>query len=117
MDNKENKKDKGFSQGITLIVIGVIFTLITVFDFEVDWHALSKLWPLLLIIIGVCIMPINKWIRTVIALALLVFGAVAYQQKTEGVRVGNKTEYRINNRTRVIFDDDIDDDVDVFDND
>ena len=117
MSNNENKKDDGFGKGLTLIIIGVIALLITFFDFEIDWHVLGKMWPVLLIIIGVCIMPINKWIRTVIALALLVFGAVAYQQKTDGIRVGNKTEYRINNRTRVIFDDDIDDDVDVFDND
>lgn len=117
MSNNENKTSDGFGKGLTLIIIGAIALLVTFFDYEINWHVMSQLWPLLLIIIGVCIMPINKWIRTVIALALLVFGAVAYQQKTDGIRVGNKTEYRINNRTRVIFDDDIDDDVDVFDND
>ena len=83
MNDKENKKDNGFAQGITLIIIGVIFTLISVFDYEINWHVLGKMWPVLLIIIGVCIMPINKWIRTVIAILLLAFGAVIYHQRTE----------------------------------
>lgn len=113
MENNGKKNDKGFSQGVTLIIIGVIFTLVTLFDFELDWHVVAKMWPLLLIIIGVCIMPINKWIRLAITIALLAFGAAMYQQKADVTRVGNKTEYRINNRTRVIFDDDDDD----FDND
>lgn len=113
MNDNENKRDKGFGQGITLIVIGVIFTLVTVFDFEIDWHVLSKLWPLLLIIIGVCIMPINKWIRAAIAFALLVFGVMAYQQKVEGTtKVKNKTEFRIKSHQRVFFDDDDDSDDD-----
>ena len=114
MNNNDNKKDKGFSQGITLIVIGVIFTLITIFDFEIDWRVMAKMWPLLLIIIGVCIMPINKWIRTVIALVLLAFGAVAYNQKAEVAKSVNKTEYKIqqkkSHKTIIINDDDDDDD-------
>lgn len=115
MSNNENKKDDGFGKGLTLIIIGVIALLITFFDFEIDWHVLGKMWPVLLIIIGVCIMPINKWIRTVIALILLAVGAVAYHQKADVTSVNNKTEYR-SKCTRVIIDNDLDDDDD-FDND
>lgn len=115
MSNNGNKKDDGFGKGLTLIIIGVIALLITFFDFEIDWHVLGKMWPVLLIIIGVCIMPINKWIRTVIALILLAVGAVAYHQKADVTRVNNKTEYR-SKCTRVIIDNDLDDDDD-FDND
>lgn len=92
MSNNENNKNDGFGRGLTLIIIGVIALFITFFDFEIDWHMLVKLWPLLLIIIGVCIMPINKWIRTVVALVLLALGFVAYQNKMDNDRVINKTE-------------------------
>lgn len=109
MSNNENNKDKGFSQGITLIIIGVIFTFVTIFDYDIDWHAMMKLWPLLLVIIGVCIMPINKWIRTIIALALLAFGFVAYQHKADDTRIIDKTELRSRSNTTIIINDDDDD--------
>ena len=92
MSNNENNRNDGFGMGLTLIIIGVVALFITFFDFEVDWHLLRKLWPLLLVIIGVCVMPINKWIRTVIALVLLAFGFLAYQSKAEGETKFNKTE-------------------------
>lgn len=112
MENNENKKDNGFGKGIILIIIGVIALMMTFFDFEIDWHLLSKMWPLLLIIIGVCIMPINKWVRTVIALILLVFGAVMYHQKASDedgcTKVHNRIEYKINKHSHSDWDDDDD---------
>ena len=95
MSNNENNKNDGFGRGLTLIIIGVIALFITFFDFEIDWHMLVKLWPLLLIIIGVCIMPINKWVRTVVLFALVAAGLIAYHSKTENVtKVIDKTEIR-----------------------
>lgn len=112
MENNENKKDNGFGKGLTLIIIGVIFTFVTLFDFEIDWHVMAKMWPLLLIIIGVCIMPINKWIRAVIALILLAFGTVMYHQKAgdeDGcTKVNNRVEYRMHKHSYSDWDDDDD---------
>ena len=93
--NEEKNKNDSFINGITLIIIGVVALMVTFFDFELDWHVLAQLWPLLLIIIGVCIMPINKWIRTVLLLALVAAGLIAYHNKTENVtKVINKTEIK-----------------------
>lgn len=117
MSNNTNKKDKGFGQGITLIIIGVIFTMMTIFDFDIDWHIMSKLWPLLLIIIGVCVMPINKWIRFAITMVLLAVGVIAYQQTADNgtTKVINKTEIKKKTKksdkkshTRIIIDSDED---------
>ena len=83
MNNNENKKDRGFSQGITLIIIGV------------------------------CVMPINKWIRTVIVLALLACGFILYQQKADSTSFKERIEIRTRSHPRIIFDDDdFDDDFD-----
>lgn len=93
MSNNENKTNNdNFGRGITLIVIGVIALLITFFDIEIDWHVVGKMWPMILIIIGVCLMPINRWIRTALALMLLIIGYAAYQQKADVTRVINRTE-------------------------
>ena len=95
MNNEEKKKNDSFVNGVTLILIGVIALMVTFFDFEIDWHVLAKMWPLLLIIIGVCIMPINKWVRTVLLFALVATGLIAYHSKTETVtKVIDKTEIR-----------------------
>lgn len=93
MNNNENKTHDNFGRGITLIIIGVFALLITFFDFKVDWHIIGDLWPMILIIIGVCIMPINRWIRTVIALVLLAVGFIAYQSRVcDTTKVINETE-------------------------
>lgn len=92
MSNKDNNVNDGFGRGIVLIIIGVVALLITLFDFEVDWHVVLRMWPLLLIIAGVCIMPVNRWIRTAVVLVLLAAGYIAYQNKADVTRVINKTE-------------------------
>ena len=108
MSNNENNKEKGFTQGIILIIIGIIFTFVTLFDFDIDWYVVAKMWQLLLIIIGVCIMPINKWIRTVVALALLAFGFVLYQQKADDTCCKDKIEIRTRSHHGIFWDDDDD---------
>lgn len=92
MSNNDNKAHDNFGKGITLIIIGVVALLITFFDFEVDWHIVGKLWPLMLIIIGVCIMPINRWVRTAIAVILLAVGFYAYQNKVDEYKDCHETE-------------------------
>ena len=94
MSNNENNKNDGFGRGITLILIGVFALMVTFFDYEIDWHIMGQLWPLLLIIIGVCVMPINRWIKTAVSLLLLVFGFVIYQNKLndDTEKVYHKTE-------------------------
>ncbi len=62
--------------GIILILIGVLFILqnLNVIDFE--WVRLWRLWPVLLVLWGVSILPANNWIKSgllVIVLAGTVF--------------------------------------------
>ena len=92
MSNNENNKNVGFGNGMVLIVIGVIALCVTFFDIDLDWDILLDLWPILLIIIGICIMPINKWVKTALALSLLALGIMAYQNRIHGDKVINKVE-------------------------
>ena len=92
MSNNENNKNVGFGNGMVLIVIGVLALCVTFFDIDLDWDVLIDLWPILLIIIGICIMPINKWVKTALALSLLALGIMAYQNRIEGDKTVNKVE-------------------------
>jgi len=85
MSNNEKNTNDSFSRGVFLIIIGAIALLITFFDFDVDWHIVGKMWPVLLIIIGVCLMPINKWLRTLLAVALFALGYWAYENKYDSI--------------------------------
>lgn len=105
MSNNENNKNTSFGNGIVLIVLGVIGLCITFFDIDLDWDILLELWPILLIIIGICIMPINKWIKTALALSLVTLGIMAYQNRVEEDKDVNKVEV-----ISSYFNDDDDDD-------
>ena len=105
MSNNENNKNTSFGNGIVLIVLGVIGLCITFFDIDLDWDILLDLWPILLIIIGICIMPINKWIKTALALSLVTLGIMAYQNRVKEDKHVNKVEI-----ISSYFDDDDDDD-------
>jgi hypothetical protein len=107
MDNNENNKNVGFGNGMVLIVIGIIALCVTFFDVDLDWDVLIDLWPILLIIIGICIMPINKWVKTALALSLVALGIMAYQNRIEEGK-GGKTVEIISS----YLDDDDDDGVD-----
>lgn len=92
MDNNENNKNVGFGNGMVLIVIGIIALCVTFFDVDLDWDVLIDLWPILLIIIGICIMPINKWVKTALALSLVALGIMAYQNRIEEGKGGKTVE-------------------------
>lgn len=92
MSNNENNKNVGFGNGLVLIIIGVLALCVTFFEIDLDWDILLDLWPILLIIIGICIMPINKWIKTALALSLVTLGIMAYQNRVEDDKVIDKVE-------------------------
>src|SRR5210317_857070 len=57
--------------GIILILIGVLFILqnLNVVDFE--WVRLWRLWPVLLVLWGVSILPANNWIKSGLLVVVL----------------------------------------------
>ena len=108
MENNEKHSNDGFGKGIILILIGVVALMVTFFEFEIDWDVIADMWPVLLIIIGVCIMPVNRWIRLIAAVVLLAFGYAAYCYKANVVE---KRPSKIEMIKTIVVDDyDYDDD-------
>ncbi|MCQ2315357.1 MAG: hypothetical protein MJZ85_01540 [Bacteroidales bacterium] len=78
MANSKTKSGDGFATGMTLIIIGIFALCAIFFDIHIVWENVVKLWPLLLIIIGVCILPINRWIRIGIVAVVVLSGVIGY---------------------------------------
>lgn len=78
MSNAREKSGDGFATGVIMILIGIFALCVTFFHIHIVWSQLIRLWPLLLIIIGVSMIPVNRWIRTGIIVLILVCGAIGY---------------------------------------
>ncbi|MGN0033759.1 MAG: hypothetical protein ACI358_08315 [Candidatus Limimorpha sp.] len=88
MGSGSKNNNDNFASGIWLIIIGVIALLVMFFDIDIVWSKLFELWPLILIILGVCIMPINRWVRVSIVTVLVVCGCLAYISKVDSCKYG-----------------------------
>ena len=76
--SKDNNKDNGLINGIILITIGVVSLMVTVFDFTIEWAELAKLWPVFIIIFGLYILPINKIIKSILVVIMILLSCVLY---------------------------------------
>ncbi len=74
-------KQQNVFWGILLIALGTLFLLdrLDIFDFQ--WSVLIRLWPLLLILWGVSILPIQNFFKIVLAIAVGALGIVMYGQQ------------------------------------
>jgi hypothetical protein len=69
-------KTKNIIWGFVLVLIGVLFILKNLDIIYFSWHSIWKLWPLVLVMIGVTILPVKDGIK--VALAIIVLVAAAF---------------------------------------
>lgn len=80
--------------GVVLIFIGVLFILQNLHIIHFDWINLWRLWPVILVLWGVSILPANSWIKLI--LTLLVLGASIFfmvDQTSSWDNYSDKTEW------------------------
>ena len=68
-------KNKNLLLGIILLFVGVIALLASLDVFEFRWSIVWQLWPMLLILIGVMILPVKDWLKAIL-LVLTLCGSV-----------------------------------------
>jgi hypothetical protein len=68
-------KTKNIIWGLILVLIGVLFILKNLDIIYFSWYSLWKLWPLLLMMIGVTILPVKDSIKVVLAIVVLIAAA------------------------------------------
>ena len=71
-------KSKNFITGILIIFVGVIALLAALNVFEFHWSIIFRLWPIMLIIFGVTILPLNDYLKGGLVLAALGLGCALY---------------------------------------
>jgi hypothetical protein len=57
--------------GVILIFAGVLFILQNLGLIYFDWVSLWRLWPVILVLWGVSIIPVNNWIKLILVLLVL----------------------------------------------
>lgn len=68
-------KAKNIIWGLILVLIGVMFILKNLDIIYFSWHSLWKLWPLVLVMIGITILPVKEGIKVVLAILVLIAAA------------------------------------------
>lgn len=71
-------KSKNFITGILIIFVGVIALLAALNVFDFHWSIIFRLWPLMLIIFGIAILPLNDYLKGGLVLAALGLGCALY---------------------------------------
>jgi cell wall-active antibiotic response 4TMS protein YvqF len=67
--------------GIILILIGVLFTLDNLHFIDFDWYNLWRLWPVVLILWGISVLPVKNLIKVILVLLVLA-GSITYMMNT-----------------------------------
>jgi hypothetical protein len=66
--------------GLLLVIIGVLFILKNTGVLFFSWHTIWHLWPVILILWGISIIPVKDWIKLVLSLLTVVVTFFAIQQ-------------------------------------
>jgi hypothetical protein len=69
-------KTKNIIWGLILVLIGVLFILKNLDIIYFSWYSLWRLWPMLLVLIGVTILPVKDGIKVILTIIVLVAAAL-----------------------------------------
>jgi hypothetical protein len=65
--------------GVLLVLIGVLFILKNTGVLFFSWHTFWNLWPVILILWGISIIPVKDWIKAVLSIVTLIVAFIAVQ--------------------------------------
>lgn len=79
-------KAKNIIWGLVLVLIGVLFILKNLDIIYFSWHSLWRLWPMILVLIGIAILPVKELIKVILAIVVMIAGALflVYSPDTRG---------------------------------
>ena len=83
MSKNEKKNDNGLVTGILFVVVGIVALFVTFFDIEIIWSEIAKLWPVLLILMGVSMIPFNKILKSIVVIIIMLISFVVYCEMTD----------------------------------
>ncbi|MDX9906902.1 MAG: DUF5668 domain-containing protein [Bacteroidales bacterium] len=69
-------KAKNIIWGLVLVLIGVMFILKNLDVIYFSWHSIWRLWPVVLVLIGVTILPIKDLYKIILTVIVMIIGAL-----------------------------------------
>ena len=69
-------KTKNIIWGLVLVLIGLLFILKNLDVIYFSWYSIWKLWPMVLVIIGIAILPVKGGIKIALTIVTLVIAAI-----------------------------------------
>lgn len=76
-------KSRNLFIGIIVLFIGVVALLASLNVISFSWHVALRLWPMLLILLGVSILPINDYVKSGLLVLLLGVGCLLYHNEAK----------------------------------
>ena len=76
-------KSRNLFLGILVILIGVVALLSTLGVITFHWSILWRLWPLILVIIGIGLLPLNDYLKAALLLLAIGTGCVLYHMESK----------------------------------
>lgn len=87
-------KHQNIFWGVLLILLGTLFLFDRLGFFVFDWPMVRQLWPVLLILWGVSILPVKGFIKLILALLIAAISLVIYNHKAPDTRTSwNRIEF------------------------
>lgn len=72
-------KNKNLFLGIILLFVGIVALLGSLDILEFSWRVVWRLWPMLLIFIGIIVLPVKDWLKLVLLLVSLAASVLLYR--------------------------------------
>ena len=110
-------KSKNLFIGVLLLFTGVIALLATLHVFEFHWSILWSLWPMILIICGIAMLPLNEYLKSGILLAALALGCLLYYGESQHYQENGIRRFFNRHIPSWTWNSDDDDDEDDWDHD
>lgn len=76
-------KSKNLFIGIIILFIGVVALLASLDVFDFSWSVAWRLWPMLLIFLGISVLPVKDWLKAVLLVVALAVGSLLYHQEAK----------------------------------
>lgn len=102
-------KNKNLITGILILFVGVVALLASLNVFEYHWSIVLRLWPLILIIFGITLLPLNDYLKAGLLLASLGLGCLLYHVEAKDYNGNVVTRFCRNVKSWSINKDDDDD--------
>lgn len=71
-------KSRNLFLGIVFVAVGVLALLSSLDIIDFSWRIACKLWPLLLVFIGIVVLPVKDRLKAVLLLVALAVGVLLY---------------------------------------